>query len=111
VLQLQDGQRVALPSSGLVAPLSSNPFFALSLEFIDGVKPPSLVLGESSFVEYVSDGTESSSPLALEFQQGDKLQSTSTWEDDAIWVEPLAISVPMEEGYAEQHLESTTESS
>ena len=82
-----------------MALLSSNPFYALSLEFTDVVKPPSLVLGESLPCEYVEVGTES--PLALEFQPMDN-PITSTWEEEAMWVEPLAIFAPMEEGVVGQ---------
>ena len=110
-LQLRDGRRVALHSSGPVAPLTSNPFFALSPEFTDCAKLPPPVLSKSSFLDQADDDAESSSPLALEFQQGDQLQSIPSWEDEAEWVEPLAISVPMEEGYAEQQLEVAIETS
>jgi hypothetical protein len=105
-LQLRDGQPVVVPSPGLVAPLSSNPFYALSPEFTDIVKPPSPMLGESLPCEYVAVGTE----LALEVQPMDN-PLTSTWEEEAMWVEPLAISAPMEEDVAGQQPDSAPKSS
>jgi hypothetical protein len=107
-LQLRDGRHVALPSPGLVAPLSSNPFYALSPEFTDIIKPSSLALGEPIQCEYAEVGTES--PLDLELQSVDN-PTTSMWEEEATWVEPLAISAPMEESDTGQHPASVPESS
>jgi hypothetical protein len=107
-LQLRDGRRVAVPSPGLVALLSSNPFYALSPEFIDVIKPSPLVLGEPFPCEYAEVGIES--PLALELQPVDN-PTTFMWEKKAMWVEPLAISAPMEEGVTGQHPVSAPESS
>jgi hypothetical protein len=107
-LQLRDGRRVAVPSPGLVALLSSNPFYALSPEFTDIMKPSSQVLREPIPCEYAEGGTESH--LALELQSVDN-PITSTWEEEAMWVEPLAISAPMEESVTGQHPVSAPESS
>ena len=105
-LQLRDGRHVAVPSSGLVAPLSSNPFYALSPEFTDFIRPPSPVLGESFPCKYGAVGTE----LALEVQPVDN-PLTFTWEDEAMWVEPLAILAPMEEDVAGLQPDSDPKSS
>jgi hypothetical protein len=93
-LQLRDGRRVAVTSPGLVAPLSSNPFYALSPEFTDVIKPSFPVLGEPIPCDNAEVGTES--PLALELHSVDN-PTTSMWEEEAMWVEPLAISAPVEE--------------
>jgi hypothetical protein len=107
-LQLHDGRRVAVPSPGLVAPLSSNPFYALSPEFTDVIKPSFSVLGEPIPCENAEVGTES--PLALELQSVDN-PTTSMWEEEAMWVEPLAISAPVEESVTRQLPVSAPESS
>ena len=72
----------------------------------DFVKPPSPVLGEFPPCEYVAVGTE----LALEVQPVDN-PLTSTWEEEAVWVEPLAILAPMEEDVAGQQPDSAPKSS
>jgi hypothetical protein len=64
------------------------------------------VLGESLPCEYRDVGIE----LALKVQPVDN-PLTSTWEEEAMWVESLAISAPMEEGVAGQKPDSAPKSS
>ena len=89
--QLRDGRRLVFPSIPM-APLSSNPFFALSSECLEAGKPPSTDMGANSVEEWTESGElnfDSSLELSKYEQSG-----VVSWDEDALWVEPLAISLP-----------------
>lgn len=94
-LQLRDGRRLVMPSS-LMAPLSSNPFFALSLEYLEVGKRIPSALGGVSADESIEDGEiDMVSSLEIsKYEQEGVVSEVGDWDEDAMWVEPLAISLP-----------------
>ncbi len=94
-LQLQDGWRLVVPSIPM-AHLFSNPFFALSSDFLEAGKRLSIDLGVLSSDEWIEDGEfdRDSSLEISKFEQGGVVGDEGDWDEDAMWVEPLAISLP-----------------
>ena len=102
-LQLRDGRRLVVPSIPM-APLSSNPFFALSSECLAVGKCFSTDLGGVSAEEWTESGEldiESSLQLSKYEQEG-VVSDEEGWDEDAMWVEPLAISPPEVEVHIEE---------
>ena len=102
-LQLRDGRRLVVPSIPM-APLSSNPFFALSSECLEVGKCFSTDLGGVSAEEWTESGEldiESSLQLSKYEQEG-VVSDEEGWDEDAMWVEPLAISPPEVEVHIEE---------
>ncbi|GMY38251.1 hypothetical protein FCV25MIE_33495 [Fagus crenata] len=94
-LQLQDGRCLVMPSSPM-APLSSNPFFALSSEYLEVGKLIPSALGGVLADESIEDGEiDMASSLEIsKYKQEGVLRDVGDWDEDAMWVEPLAISLP-----------------
>jgi hypothetical protein len=94
-LQLRDGHHLVFPSIPM-APLSSNPFFALSSECLEAGKFLSTDMGAGSVEERTESGElDFDSSLELyKYEQGGVVSDEGIWDDDALWVEPLAISLP-----------------
>ena len=115
-LQLRDSRRLVVPSI-LVAHLSSNPFFALSSDFLEAGKCLSIDLGVLSSDEWTEDGEfdRDSSLEISKFEQGGVVGDEGDWDEDAMWVKPLAISLPdaevriEEKGILGAHEKSTRE--
>lgn len=79
-----------------MAPLSSNPFFALSSECLAAGKYLSTDLGVDSVEEWI-ESSELDFDFSLElskYEQGGVVSDEGIWDEDAIWVEPLVISLP-----------------
>ncbi len=91
-LQLNDRKRLVIPESSPLAPLSSNPFYALSFDSLGLGNTLLTAIDEGSHPidEWVVVSNESPSPFSFSIDGGG---SDDEWEGDAMWVEPLAVSL------------------
>jgi hypothetical protein len=93
-MKLRDGRRIITPEMMPLAPISANPFYALSPN-LEGIKTFSAMEDEDSLpmVEWTEDSPSelSTSPTNFEFEHHD-----DTREDEVLWVEPLVMSIPAE---------------
>ncbi|GMY18770.1 NADPH-dependent thioredoxin reductase 3-like isoform X2, partial [Fagus crenata] len=96
---LHEGKRLFMPPMPPL-PLSTNPFFALSSENL-GLKS---AWSETAVEVWADESTHSTSTLLdlsnPEVEGG--LGGDGSWDNDAMWVEPLAITYPTVEEGVEQ---------
>ena len=80
----------------LMAPLSSNPFYALSSDYMEvGKILPTAQDGVSVDESMEDDDIDRITSLEiLKYEQGGVVSDVRDWDEDAMWVEPLAISLP-----------------
>ena len=91
---LREGKRIFTPSIPPMPPipLSINPFHALLETCLETAR------GEQSVEVWDDEASESSLPLELSNNVvGGELGEDGSWDDEAIWVELLAISFPVVE--------------
>ena len=91
---LREGKRIFTPPMPPI-PLSTNPFSALSMECLNTVcgEKTLEVWGDTS----LSAG-EVSTPLESDLVVSGESEMEGCWDDETLWVEPLAVSYPVVEG-------------
>ncbi|GMY37358.1 vesicle-fusing ATPase-like [Fagus crenata] len=92
-LQLRDGRRLVILSIPM-APLSSNPFYALSSEYLEAGKMLPTAQDGISITESMEDEDIDRALEISKYEQGGVVSDVGDWDEDAMWVEPLAISLP-----------------